>query len=143
MNPFRGQNPPGRNLRTVRWAACAIAFSLVILTDHSAQPQQDPSAAVHHDLPWLPSDAIRLPDKNDQLEMQQQKKKNQSYQLANEARKKQIADDTTRLLQLATELKAEVDKSDKETLSLGVIRKADSIEKLAHGVKEKMKLTVN
>jgi len=35
-----------------------------------------------------------------------------------------------------------VDKTTKDTLSLAVIRKADEIERLAHGVKEKMKLTV-
>ena len=39
-------------------------------------------------------------------------------------------------------LKAEVDKTNKDMLSLNVIRKADEIEKLAHNVKEKMKLTV-
>jgi hypothetical protein len=32
-----------------------------------------------------------------------------------------------------------VDKSDKNTLSLEVVRKADEIEKLAHSVKEGMK----
>jgi hypothetical protein len=55
-------------------------------------------------------------------------------------RKKQIAEDSAKLLKLATELKAEVDKTTKDTLSMGVIRKADEIEKLAHSVKEKMKL---
>jgi hypothetical protein len=35
-----------------------------------------------------------------------------------------------------------VDKTNKDMLSLNVIRKADEIEKLAHSVKEKMKLTV-
>jgi hypothetical protein len=45
------------------------------------------------------------------------------------------------LLKLATDLKTEVDKTTKDTLSLGVIRKADEIERLAHDVKEKMKLT--
>jgi hypothetical protein len=44
------------------------------------------------------------------------------------------------LLKLATELKAEVDKTTKDTLSLSVIRKADEIEKMAHGVKEMRKL---
>jgi hypothetical protein len=33
-----------------------------------------------------------------------------------------------------------MDKSDKDTLSLGVIRKAEEIERLACGVEEKMKL---
>jgi pyruvate/2-oxoglutarate dehydrogenase complex dihydrolipoamide acyltransferase (E2) component len=43
------------------------------------------------------------------------------------------------LLKLATELKAEVDKSTKDTLSLGVIRKANEIEHMAHGMKDKYK----
>lgn len=65
----------------------------------------------------------------------------QNFDAANTERRKQIADDSTRLLKLATDLKAEVDKTTKDTLSLNVIRKADEIEKLAHSVKEKMKLS--
>jgi hypothetical protein len=56
-------------------------------------------------------------------------------------RKKQIADESANLLKLATDLKAEVDKTTKDTLSINVIRKADQIEKLAHNVKEQMKVT--
>jgi hypothetical protein len=55
----------------------------------------------------------------------------------NGQRKRQIADEGAQLLKLATDLKAEVDKTTKDTLSLAVIRKADEIEKLAHDVKEK------
>lgn len=55
-------------------------------------------------------------------------------------RRKQIAADSATLLKLATDLKAEVNKSNKDTLSLTVIRKAEEIEKLARSVKEKMKL---
>jgi hypothetical protein len=58
---------------------------------------------------------------------------------ADSERKKQISDESTRLLAMAIALKAEVDKTTKDTLSLGVIRKADEIEKLAKTVKEKMK----
>jgi hypothetical protein len=54
-------------------------------------------------------------------------------------RKKQIADESTELLTMALALKAEVDKTTKDTLSLNVIKKADQIEKLAKSVKEKMK----
>jgi hypothetical protein len=54
-------------------------------------------------------------------------------------RQKQLVEDTQKLLALANELKAEVDKSTKDTMSLEVIKKADEIEKLAHNVKEKMK----
>ncbi|MGD0789052.1 MAG: hypothetical protein ABR898_13785 [Terracidiphilus sp.] len=84
----------------------------------------------------------RLPDANQQMEMREQQAKQQNFDAANAERKKQIAEDSAKLLKLATELKAEVDKTTKDTLSLNVIRKADEIEKLAHGVKEKMKLTI-
>lgn len=62
-----------------------------------------------------------------------------SADVLNAERRNQIAADSAKLLQLATELKAAVDRTDKDTLSLTVIRKADAIEKLAHAVKEKMK----
>jgi hypothetical protein len=65
-----------------------------------------------------------------------------NFDAANAERTKQIAEDSAKLLQLATDLKAEVDKTDKDTLSVTVIRKADEIEKLARAVKEKMKLTM-
>jgi sRNA-binding protein len=52
---------------------------------------------------------------------------------------KQLADDTAKLLSLANELKAELDKSNKDTLSLSVIKKAEQVEKLAHKVRDEMK----
>jgi hypothetical protein len=61
--------------------------------------------------------------------------------LRNVERQKQLVEDTQKLLSLANELKTDVDKSTKDTLSLDVIRKADEIEKLAHTVKEKMRGT--
>jgi hypothetical protein len=64
---------------------------------------------------------------------------NRQERLRNTDRQKQLVLDTERLLALANELKVDVDKSTKNTLSLDVIRKADEIEKLAHAVKEKMK----
>lgn len=57
----------------------------------------------------------------------------------NKQRYQDMKRDSERLLQLATELKKEVDSASAETLSLDVVKKADSIEKLAHSVKEKMK----
>ena len=54
-------------------------------------------------------------------------------------RQKQLVADTDKLLSLATELKEQVDKTDKNILSVDVIKKADEIEKLAQSVKERMK----
>jgi hypothetical protein len=92
--------------------------------------------------PQLPPIANPMPDANQQMEMQDQQRKQQNFEAANIERKKQIADDSAKLLKLATDLKTEVDKTNKDMLSLSVIRKAGEIEKLAHTVKEKMKLTV-
>jgi hypothetical protein len=59
--------------------------------------------------------------------------------LRNDDRQKRLVADTEKLLVLATDLKAQVDKSTKDTLSVDVIKKADEIEKLARSVKERMK----
>ena len=54
-------------------------------------------------------------------------------------RKKELAEDSARLLQLANDLKAEVDKTNKDILSMSVVRKAEEIERLARAMKEKTK----
>ena len=57
----------------------------------------------------------------------------------NVERQKKLQADTERLLSLATELKQQVDKTDKNILSVDVIKKADEIERLAKSVKDRMK----
>ena len=57
----------------------------------------------------------------------------------NSERQKALVADTDRLLALAQELKTEVDKSNKDTLSIDVVKRAEQIEKLARSVKEKMR----
>jgi hypothetical protein len=57
----------------------------------------------------------------------------------NGQRQQDIKKDTDQLLDLATELKQYVDKTNENIISLDVIKKAEQIEKLAKSVKEKMK----
>jgi nitric oxide reductase activation protein len=57
----------------------------------------------------------------------------------NAERQTRLVADTNKLLQLAQDLKTEVDKSNKEVLSVSVVKKADEIEKLAKSVKDRMK----
>ena len=54
-------------------------------------------------------------------------------------RQKEIVNDTAQLLELAQELNAAVSKSNKDTLSLSVVKKAEEIEKLAKSIKQKMR----
>lgn len=124
-------------LNGVRFLACVAALG--VLGCALVTGQQAPSP--NPEKPIILPEANRLPDANQQMEMREQQSKAQNYAAANAERKKQIADDSTKLLKLATDLKAEVDKTSKDTLSLNIIRKADEIEHLAHSVKEKMKLT--
>jgi hypothetical protein len=58
---------------------------------------------------------------------------------ANVERHAALKNDTEKLLKLAVELKADVDKSNENLLSVEVVKKAEEIEKLAHSVKDKMK----
>ena len=54
-------------------------------------------------------------------------------------RQKRLVEDTDKLLALTTALKEQVNESDKNILSLGMVKKAEEIEKLAHSVKERIK----
>lgn len=90
--------------------------------------------------PTLPSTQIGPPE----VRQSQQERDMEQRQLKelNKRRQQDIRDDTTKLFELATELKAAVDKSNENLLSLEVVRKADEVEKLAHKVKEKMRESV-
>jgi hypothetical protein len=57
----------------------------------------------------------------------------------NADRQKQLVQDTDKLLALAKELKEEVGKSNADTLSVDVVKKAGEIEKLAKSVKDRMR----
>ncbi|HZD06737.1 MAG: hypothetical protein ACRD72_05950 [Candidatus Angelobacter sp.] len=72
----------------------------------------------------------------------QQEMQDRMAREANKKRQQDIREQTDKLFQLATELKAAVDKSNENLLSLDVVRKADEVEKLAKKVKEKMKESV-
>ena len=61
----------------------------------------------------------------------------------NAIRKKQMAEDTDKLIVLANELKADINKTGQDTLSLNVVRKAEQIEKLAKSVKQKMRASLS
>jgi len=125
------------------WARRVSLFAagVIFLSGSPAQNTYNTQPPPHSII--LP-DANRLPDANDLMAMREQQEKTTagSFAAANVERKKQIGEDTTRLFKLAMELKAEVDKTSKDSLSLNVIRKADEIERLARGVKEKMKLSI-
>jgi len=123
-------------------ASACVCLALALALTGAAQNQATPGGALRMEKVEDPTPINQAPDSNSQMQMRNDEQKRLSYSQANVERRKQIADDSAKLLKLATDLKSEVDKTSKDTLSLNVIRKADEIEHLAHNVKEKMKLTV-
>jgi hypothetical protein len=104
-------------------------LSLPLLGQNSGQaPAQIPGLG--------PNPGLTPDDRQDE---QRAKMEKDLAKKANRERQVQLQRDTDNLLKLANELKQYVDKSNENTLSLNVVKKAEEIEKLAHSVKEKMK----
>ncbi len=115
-------------LRIFRTAATVVPLMLCfLLVSYGAAQDQG--------LPPLSGQSPRTPA---ETEMEAQQKR-AAEKAENTKRQQDIKKDTDKLLQLATELKQYVDKTDEHTLSVSVVKKAEEIEKLAHAVKEKMK----
>lgn len=120
---------------------CVAILAAAFCTNATAQQTQAPeppsvtqtAAATPQPTAAAPDAAANTPSPTANLTPQQ---------LEVQKRKTQLAADTAELLKLANELKAEMDKSTKDELSLAVIKKADQVEKLAHKVRDEMKLTM-
>ena len=83
-------------------------------------------------LPWSSNQMPGISQPNTMQLVEQQK-------LRIAERQKQLVQDTDKLLELTTALKEQVDDSNKNILSLDMVKKAEQIEKLAHSVKERIK----
>lgn len=113
----------------------ALLVTLMVLTlsaAHMAAQVVDPSQT--SDASVSAGQQQRTPDNPFSLQQKRDLVKKQ-----NELREQEIKKDTDKLLELATELKQYVDKTNENIISLDVIRKAEQIEKLAKSVKDKMK----
>jgi hypothetical protein len=111
-------------------AACSMSVS------GGQVPVQQPIGPPPRQMPGMPKPGLTDPDESNPMDTNRAA---QQEKMRNNDRQKRLVADTDKLLELATDLKAQVDKSTKDTLSVDVIKKADEIEKLAHSVKERMK----
>jgi hypothetical protein len=118
-----------------RWAAILLVLACLktVHAQTSSSPIQNPTIPTR---PSVPGASNRPMDDdspmNHQIEEQQMLKRNVQ-------RQQQIVDETSRLLTLAQQLKAEMDKSGKDATSASVAKKAEEIERLAKSVKDKMR----
>jgi hypothetical protein len=119
----------------VRFKVFALSVSLLLIAPVSLERSFGQNSA------QIPAQSPRLgplnPDEREEEEHAKIEK--DMAKKANRERQAQLQRDTDNLVKLANELKQYVDKSNENTLSLDVLKKAEAIEKLAHSVKEKMK----
>lgn len=123
-------------LRWASLAACkALCFALLLALPGGAQnrPGQQPGALnpqIGHDDPLATVD--------------NQYPANEARRLRalNAMRQKSLVADTNKLLKLAADLNAEVTSEHPDSLTFQQLHKLAEIEKLAHGVKEKMSASV-
>jgi hypothetical protein len=128
-------------LTPLRLSFCSAMILVAALTC-AAQPGSTPGGALRIDRAVLPTPINQPPDVNTQMEMHDQHGKQQSFAAANAERRRQISQDSEKLLRLAADLNADVSRKISCPLPPNLIRKIDELEKLAHIVKEKMKLSV-
>lgn len=121
-------------LAALAWAACLHAFSQSNVQAPGLQPQ--PKHTI------LDPAINRPPDANQIMQMREQKAIRKHFDAANVERMHQLAEDTTLLLRLAGDLKTEIGMPRPDALSSDLMRKLEDIERLAHNVQQKMKLTV-
>lgn len=118
---------------------CIRIVALLMLASAAGTPSVHGAQAIPPTNSPLPDSSGKLGREQRDREPDLERMQEQAAKARNTDRQKRLVADTEKLLSLATELKQDVDKTDKNTLSVDVIKKADEIEKLAHSVKERMK----
>jgi hypothetical protein len=121
------------------WFLCAAALVVVMLAGASrlqAYRTQQTSPVVPTPQPPIGSpSSVGTHDADPMLAHQQETR----IRMAEDERHKRMVLDADKLLELATELKSDVDKSTKNETSVSALKKAEEIEKLAHDVRERLR----
>ena len=114
-------------------AVLSCVFALGSFGQVNQQPNRTPK-------PIIVPEANPTPDANDQMVMRQKNLQTRNFNLANAERRRQMMKATDMLETMAIALKAEADKPGPP--SENEIHKAETIEKLAHIVKDRMTITI-
>ena len=120
----------------------AVILPILLLFTWSAAFAQEPESP----LPDKPGAAVAVGQPEPQFGRRRREKSPQEIEMErqqakalNKQRHEELKESTDQLLELSEQLKEYVDKTDENTLSLDVIKKAEEIEKLAKRVREKMR----
>lgn len=127
-------------LRFPRPLACLIV--LVAGVANVGESQNSISAPSRPKITLLSPEANNPPDANEQMLMRQNQWKKEDFEAINALRKKEIGEDSSKLLILAADLNEKLAKLGKNPVPKRLMREAEVIELLAHDVQAKMILSV-
>jgi hypothetical protein len=143
---FRKQSPPLKSNSWARGLSClALLLAIPCMTgvsqtstngsgnpvhDYSGFPPISPLANRTADANRIMADSMQTPESRKRLEQ------------LNLLRQKEMTEETTKLVKLANEVKAETGLATKDSLTVVELRKVELIAKLAKSVRDKMKATV-
>lgn len=116
-----------------------LVFLAVGFASAVPQMQNPQSPQLPRQVPVSPGQAPSSPGDPSDNDVMARRSMEQQAIRRNNQRQQDIVNDTNKLFDLAQQLRTEVEKSNKDQLSISVIKKAEEIEKLAKLVKEKMK----
>lgn len=131
LGEFSGNNGPGTTKR-FHWGHFAAISALAFLACGSTAFQQDQLS---------PERSQASQQNNRAVESKEPQgtpgnRPGEAQAAARSERDKQIIEDSAKLLKLANELKTEADRTTLDTLSVGIIRKADEVGKLARSIRK-------
>jgi hypothetical protein len=126
--------------RQILFLGClqAMAFGAVLLAGIAAGAQATGQSKPSANSPNSTSDQPATATPSSTSDKQPDSPTSESSNAKVDPRQARISADTQKLVKLSQELKTEVDKSNKDTLSLAVIKKAEEVEKLAKSLKEEI-----
>jgi hypothetical protein len=122
----------------IRSGACAAVLFTAVCPAQDSRPA---GGAFRPDQATAVTPVNRLPDARARMEWQDRKARERQFALANTARKRQMSDDAALLSALVAQFNHDLDAKTEPDSPL-LIHNLETIEKLAHAIKEKMKLTV-
>jgi hypothetical protein len=124
-----------------KWLLCAAALATVMMAGVSrlqAYRTQQTNNGIPAP-PLMPGSAPVSAGSAHDLDPGLARQQELRTRMAEDDRHKRMVKDADMLLELATELKTDVDKSTKNETSVSALKKAEEIERLAHDVKERLK----
>jgi hypothetical protein len=131
-----------RTVRLLWFLRAGVCVAIVWAFAGYAQNTTSTPGALRTDRVGFVTPVNESPDANAQMRMREKQARQMDFSAVNAERRKQIGDASVQLLKRAADLNSELTRSEEAMPTPDALRKADEIERLAHRVKEEMKLVM-